>query len=56
MPIDGERVHRGILSSAAAEEFTLETEHGTTTFDYRDIASARTVFVWGKTEPGAAEQ
>lgn len=53
--IDGERVHRGVITVAAADDFTLETERGPRTIPYRDVTSARTVFVWGAVKPGAAE-
>ncbi len=54
-PIDGERVHRGVITAAAGDDFTLETERGLRTIPYRDVTSARTIFVWGTAEPGAAE-
>ncbi len=55
MPIDGDRVHRGVLTVAAADDFTIETDSGSRTIPYRDVTSARTIFVWGATEPGTAE-
>lgn len=53
-PIDGERVHRGVITSAAADEFTMDTERGVRTIPYRDVTSARTIFVWEKAKPGVA--
>ncbi len=52
--IEGERMHRGVITTAAAEDFTIETENGTRMIPYEEITSARTIFVWGKTEPGVA--
>jgi ribosome maturation factor RimP len=51
-PIDGERVHRGVITLAAAEDFTIDTNDGPRTIPYGEVISARTIFVWGATEPG----
>lgn len=53
-PIDGERVHRGILAGATDDEIELETDTAMHRLAYGDIASATTVFVWEKNPaPGA---
>ena len=54
-PIEGERVHRGVLTGVGDDDFTIETETGTRTIPYRDVTSARTIFVWGAAQPGKAE-
>lgn len=50
-PIDGDRAHRGVITVAAADDFTLETESGPRTIPYDEVTSARTIFVWDTTEP-----
>jgi ribosome maturation factor RimP len=55
VPVDGERNHRGVLLSADDEGFTLDEDGATATYRYRDVASARTVFVWDKGSRQAQE-
>jgi ribosome maturation factor RimP len=47
-PVDDSKNHRGELVSADENVFTLRTEDNDRAFAYRDVASARTVFVWEK--------
>jgi len=49
-PIDGERRHDGVLTAADDEGFVIESNDTTRRFAYGDVASARTVYVWKKTE------
>jgi ribosome maturation factor RimP len=44
---------RGVLVSADQDSFTMETEDGRSTIDYRDVLAAKTVFRWEKApKPG----
>lgn len=53
--VEGERSHRGVLASADAKGFTITHEDVQRTIAYADVASARTVFVWEKSDrPGKA--
>src|SRR5690606_18805478 len=47
-PVDGERTHRGILTAADADGFTITTDGAEHSFAYDDVSQARTVFVWEK--------
>ncbi len=52
-PVEGDKVHRGRLVSANGERFTIEIGGSERTIPYRDVAGARTVFLWDKGEkPG----
>ena len=55
-PVNGERLYHGTIKIAAADDFSLETENGPLTIPYDDVTSARTIFDWGATKPGKAEQ
>ncbi|HZD17511.1 MAG TPA: ribosome maturation factor RimP [Actinomycetota bacterium] len=54
-PVAGSRTHQGALVSADAEAIVVATAGGELRVPYGDIASARTVFDWGRPrrEPGA---
>jgi ribosome maturation factor RimP len=45
-PVDGATSHRGVLAAADEDGFTIEIDDEARTFAYRDVASARTIFVW----------
>ena len=47
--IEGSRNHRGDLVSVTERGFTLDLGDSERYIDYDDVASARTVFVWGAT-------
>lgn len=58
-PVNGDRVHRGVLRAADGDGFTVTVpepdgggEGEDRAFAYEDVASARTVFVWEKIKPG----
>jgi ribosome maturation factor RimP len=52
-PIAGSVNHTGELLEADDDGFVVEEGSGTTRIAYRDVASARTVFVWEKAaKPG----
>ena len=46
-PVDGGTVHEGALVSADADGIDISSDGGERRVRYADIASARTVFVWG---------
>ncbi len=46
-PVDGRTVHEGALVSADADGIAISSDGGERRVRYADIASARTVFVWG---------
>ena len=46
-PVDGRIVHEGALVSADADGIAISSDGGERRVRYADIASARTVFVWG---------
>lgn len=46
-PIEGRSVHEGALVSADADGVVISSDGGEQRVRYADIASARTVFVWG---------
>jgi ribosome maturation factor RimP len=46
--VQGSKSHRGVLVAADDDGFTLQIEDEERAFAYRDVASARTVFVWEK--------
>lgn len=54
LSVDGAKTTlRGIIGEAGEAEFTIQTEDGTHTVDYRDVVSATTVFRWEKApKPG----
>lgn len=45
--VAGSRTHRGDLVSATDRGFTVDVGDSERYIDYDDVASARTVFVWG---------
>jgi ribosome maturation factor RimP len=45
-PVDGATSHRGVLLSADGDGFTIDVDGAPRVFSYRDVASARTIFVW----------
>ncbi len=47
-PVGGRRVHEGALVSADAEAIVIASEGGELRVPYADVASARTVFDWGR--------
>lgn len=47
-PIQGSRTHTGALVSADAEAIVIAADGGELRVPYADIASARTVFEWGR--------
>ncbi|HEV3474667.1 MAG TPA: ribosome maturation factor RimP [Actinomycetota bacterium] len=49
-PLDGAKVHRGVLVAAGDDAVTIDTEAGERTVPYVEIESARTVFDWGRSE------
>lgn len=51
--VEEARQHRGILTAADADGFTVEIDGRPREFAYEDVASARTVFEWEKApKPG----
>jgi ribosome maturation factor RimP len=46
--IDGERNHRGTLAAADDRGFTIDIDGTEQKFQYEDVSSARTIFVWEK--------
>lgn len=51
--VDGTKKHRGELLATDGEGFTMRIDDEVRTFALRDVASARTVFVWDKgSRPG----
>ena len=51
--IDDEKTHRGTLIAADDALFTMEIDGRQRRIEYKDVASARTVFVWEKApKPG----
>ena len=46
--IDGEKHHSGVLVAANGDGFVVDADRGERRIPYRDVASARTVFVWEK--------
>jgi ribosome maturation factor RimP len=46
--VDGTKKHRGELLAADGEGITVRIDGEVRSFDLRDVASARTVFVWDK--------
>jgi ribosome maturation factor RimP len=52
-PVDDARQHRGLLTAADADGFTLDIDGRPRTIGYENVASARTVFEWEKApKPG----
>lgn len=51
-PVDGRRVHEGALVSADAEAIVIASDGGELRVPYAGIASARTVFEWGRESGG----
>jgi ribosome maturation factor RimP len=51
-PVDGRRVHEGALVSADSEAVVIASEGGELRVPYDGIASAKTVFEWGKARSG----
>ena len=49
-PVDGSRTHTGTLETADEDGIVVRTEAGERRLRYEDVASARTVFVWGPAE------
>ncbi len=47
-PTGGRRVHEGALVSADAEAIVIASDGGELRVPYADIASASTVFEWGR--------
>jgi ribosome maturation factor RimP len=47
-PVEGHRVYEGALVSADAEAIVIAADGGELRVPYADIASARTVFEWGR--------
>lgn len=51
--VDGEKRHEGVLVSADEGGFTVDVDGSERKFRYKDVSSARTVFVWEKSpRPG----
>ncbi len=50
-PVSDEKSHTGILVSAGDDTFVVEVDGEKREITYRDVSSARTVFVWEKTAP-----
>lgn len=51
--VDQKTTHRGTLTHAGDDIFTVATEQGTTDLSYDDVVSARTVFRWERApKPG----
>lgn len=48
--VNGEHNHRGVLIAADDDGFTLDEAGTTSTFAYGDVTSAKTVFVWDKSD------
>jgi ribosome maturation factor RimP len=46
--IEGERIHRGVITRAGDADFTITTDAGERTIPFDAVASAQTVFVWAK--------
>ena len=52
--LDGERVHRGVLTTVGADDFTISAATGDRTIPFAAVASAQTIFVWEKSaKPGS---
>ncbi len=49
-PLEGARVHRGVVVAAGDDTVTIATESGERMVPYEEIESARTVFDWGGPE------
>lgn len=47
-PVDGERVHRGVLAEADEDGFLVETADDRRRFAFAEVASAKTVFRWDR--------
>jgi len=46
--VDGDKVHRGTLQSVNEDGFAIDVEGSERKFQYEDVSSARTIFVWEK--------
>ncbi len=46
--VDGDKTHRGTLLSVGERGFAIDIEGAERKFQYEDVSSARTVFVWEK--------
>jgi ribosome maturation factor RimP len=51
-PVGGSKMHEGALVSADAEAITIVTDGGELRVPYSNVATARTVFGWGRTGAG----
>lgn len=52
-PIEGEKVHRGVLTAADDDGCTVDVDGTGRRIAYAEVSAARTVFVWEKgTRPG----
>jgi ribosome maturation factor RimP len=49
-PVSDEKSHTGVLVSAGDDTFVVEVDGEKREITYRDVSSARTVFVWEKTQ------
>jgi ribosome maturation factor RimP len=54
---DANATHRGTLTGADDESFTVDAEQGPVSVGYDDVVSAKTVFRWEKTpKPGHSKE
>ncbi len=52
-PVDGEKVHRGVLDEVDDQGFVVQLSDGARRIGFGEVASAQTVFVWERApKPG----
>ena len=56
-PLDGERLHRGVLDEVGDDGFVLQLNNGVRRIGFAQVSSAQTIFTWERgAKPGKPRQ